>query len=174
MGKKLNKEIVCGIIFTIFALVYLVSSSFIPTMSLLKTLGSDFMPRIYGVLMLALGIGQVFVSLKKEGTNERNISEGNKEATQQKTQNDKKLGKEDKLNILYTFVAISFYIILMKPLGFIVSSSLYFVIQAVILTPVGIKRKYVLFLLIGVIASLFAFFLFRNLFNINLPSGYLL
>ncbi len=164
MGIKINKGIFSGAIFTVFGLGYLIASAYIPTLTLLKTLGADFMPRIYGFIMLFLGIAQLSIEFKKAISQQAADNPDSRTAV-------KRMQKEDKLNILYTFLAIFLYVVLMKYLGFILSSVFYFIAQAIILTPAGVKKKYVLFTLIGVTASLFAFFLFRNVFHINLPTG---
>ena len=71
---------------------------------------------------------------------------------------------------LQTFAVIIAYILLMDPLGFILSTVLYLFVQMLVLAPKE-KRNYLLFILTAVIFTGIVFVAFRIGFQQLLPRG---
>jgi len=148
------REFWCGFICFVFAVVYLVASLFIRKKAI-TTLGAAFVPRIYGISLLLLSVMQMIAG-KKAGIEEESGT---------------KLERKDTFNVLYVFLLLFGYIVLMNVLGFIVTSTLYFFFQAVLLTPVTTKRRYFLYASISIVLSVSSFYVFHTMFLILLPTG---
>ena len=71
-----------------------------------------------------------------------------------------------------SILGIFFFILLIKPLGFAISATIYLFIQFSLLAPPG-KRKLWLFAIIAVAVGFGAYVLFRYAIRINLPAGIL-
>jgi len=75
--------------------------------------------------------------------------------------------------VLITVGLILVYVVLLKPLGFIISSSLYLFAQILVLVPVRIKKNYLLYALVAVITSAIIYVSFRFGLDLMLPAGLL-
>jgi len=149
------RDLAAGLVFTLFAIVYLWGSSFIPKSTIMR-LGAEFMPRIYGTVMLLLALIQTSTSLVA-------LKKGKVGTTDE--------GSTDSRNVLLTLLLILAYIGSMELIGFIIASILYFFFQAILLTPSYARKQYVVYLTSAVGLSLFAFYIFHSVLYLALPRG---
>lgn len=74
------------------------------------------------------------------------------------------------LTFVLTFIAISVYILLMRPVGFCPSSAAFlFALTCILSEPK--ERNYVLFAIISVVVSISIYYIFRYGLNLMLPRG---
>jgi len=149
---------ICGIFCIMFSIFYLLASTNIHK-STVVTLGAEFMPRIYGIVLFILSCVQIINC-------SRNIQVQN-------TATEARLEKNDKRNVFLTFLLTFCYLGIMQIVGFIIASTLYFVVQASLLSSIGSKRRYGLLLLVGALLSIGSYYAFHTVFHISLPSGLL-
>ena len=71
-----------------------------------------------------------------------------------------------------TIVVFTAYVLLMKPVGFIITSAVYLFLQMLILCPKE-KRNSILFAVISVVCAVAIYYIFRNGLNVMLPAGIL-
>ena len=167
MKPKYKMNMIAGGAIFLFGLAYFALSWQI---SGFKGLGAPpidakFVPRLWGGMLMVLSL-LVFVRglleylrLKKEGKLPK--KEGSLSA-----------GILENREVLLTFLCLFIYILLLKPVGFIIMSALYIFAEAMILTPPG-KRKPVIAAVVAVVAAVFVDFAFVNLLHVLLPAGIL-
>ncbi len=153
--KKYN-ELITGSVIGLFAVAYLVGTLFIRK-SRAVSIGAEFIPRIYGVVLLLLAVCLIYQGIKsaKSFASEQASAEGNK----------------DTKNVLLTFALIIIYVALMQPLGFILSSILFLILMSLVLTPTNTKPNFIALVIYSVLLSGGTYYLFHNLMFIPLPVG---
>lgn len=126
---------------------------------------AKFFPRFIGALIMSTSLFTIFSGLRGM----KNISQMTKDPGERQ---DKPLSKEKTKPVLMTFALLCAYALLLESLGFILTSSLYLVLQFIVLS----KRErwnFPLFIGIAASVSLLVYFVFLKAFNLMLPSGIL-
>ncbi|MEG1720068.1 MAG: tripartite tricarboxylate transporter TctB family protein [Pseudoflavonifractor sp.] len=153
-------DLIGGVIVLLFAAVL-----FIATFSIRQivgmTIGATFFPRVAAAILALLGTiivvrGILVLRSAPKSTGEKKkfkLSEG-------------------ALCTILTLGLFAIYALLMEPLGFLISTALYLFFQMIVLSPKE-KRKYPLFAIISVVASVAIYFAFTKLFYLMLPPGIL-
>ncbi|WP_372714438.1 tripartite tricarboxylate transporter TctB family protein [Ilyobacter sp.] len=151
--KKVN--IAIGIIFILFSTFIIVkSNSFTHTLIADKGLGASFFPISLSVITIILSVSLIFSSIKDKSLSE-NISE---------------VFNSDMKKSLMGMGLIVLYVICMTVIGYLVST----VVFCYIFLHLFKVKKMLTKVLIAVIFSSAVYFIFSNLFLINLPRGFLI
>lgn len=166
-GKKtkLNFEIVSGICFLIISVAYYIAATKLPK-SKLFDIGADFMPKIYAVGLGLLSLAFIVlgaVKIKKSVTAEESSG---KEKEEYPTEYDR---------VVKTSVIFIAYVFLMKPVGFIISTFVFLIVEMILFAPDNKKTKkdIILYIVISLISSIGLYYAFRNGFHVLLPKGLL-
>lgn len=161
---KKYKEAFCGIFLILLAAGLFIASFSIRSVAL-NLIKADFFPRLCAGLFLILGIIQTGIGLSQA----KEYQPGLDEATLPFWKDDRTV------SMLETLVLITVYVLLLKPVGFVVSTFIYLIAQMYVLTPKDkrTKRNIVLFIVISLIASLAIYLLFVKVFYLMLPAGIL-
>ena len=125
-----KKNLIPGIVLTIFSIIYLVLTSQIKKFSGLGSdpLGARAIPYLWGISLLVLSL--ILVS---RGIKQRNLAIKN--STYVKTSlNLSHMIKENR-EIVMTFLSLAIYIALLEPIGFLIMTVIYIFVQTLILTP---------------------------------------
>ena len=150
------KDLVSGIFGMIFSTaIYLLSVQIGLKES--TTIGADFLPKIVSVVMFAM-----FAIVTYRGV---------KEAKSRKEEKEQEYVPNYK-GVVIIFAAMIAYAFLLKPVGFIITSIL-FLFLAICLMTKKEEMKPVKFGIITVIAVLFIYFVFMEVFGIRIPKGIL-
>lgn len=157
--KKYN-DLIVGLSMLAFGLFYLIMTMQIPRKG--KLIDATFFPYILSTIMLIVGLLQ---TVRGAASAKRYDAASYEEP---------KAGqKGDMKTVLITVGLILVYVVLLKPLGFIISSSLYLFAQILVLVPVRIKKNYLLYALVAVITSAIIYVSFRFGLDLMLPAGLL-
>lgn len=151
------KNIYSGILMLAVGLFLLLAAGSIPSGAAVG-IGSDFMPRVASGLMAVLGI-IILIS---------GVKEAKKDGAQEEANAPAPLPK----GLLCTVALLFLYMLLMVPVGFIITTVLYITAQAMILAPQE-KRNPLLFFVFSLAFTIVIYFVFRNAFSLMLPSGIL-
>ncbi|MEY8339244.1 tripartite tricarboxylate transporter TctB family protein [Lachnospiraceae bacterium 62-35] len=144
---------ICGLIFS--TALYLLSIQIGRKES--TAIGADFLPKIVAVIMFAMFIIVTYRGVKQV-----------KSQTQEKP-----LGyRVNYKGVAIIFAAMLIYASLLKPIGFIITSCI-FLFLAICLMTKKEEYKLVKFGVITVIAVLFIYFVFMEIFGIRIPRGIL-
>ncbi|WFA08536.1 tripartite tricarboxylate transporter TctB family protein [Tissierella sp. Yu-01] len=158
MNLKGKKETLIGVGMILFGVFYILSTLTIKKVANV-TVGAEFIPRIYAYVIIILGLIQVAISYPKE---------------KGKTPETNKAKEEtDGKNVLLAFLAILIYVVIMKPIGYIISSILFLFTMCIIITPVYKKKNYIGYLIFAVALSVITFYIFKKLMFLALPMGIL-
>lgn len=167
-NKQYKRDILPGIVLSLFAIGYL---SQISNIVEFKGLGSTpltnrFVPYLWGSVLLVLSLWILVRGLRKR---KKLVAEGGKP--------DKTSLKEmlsDKREVVCSFVALTIYVALMGPVGFVITTLVYVFVQILILTPKEKwKKTYVPAAITAVVVAGVLFYIFRYLLNVLLPVGVL-
>lgn len=155
MKKYLSdKNFMAGFIFFFVSLFYLANAFLIETKGLVSV-EADFMPKIYGSLLLFCSSILLITSfLKLKGKNE----EHKKSATDWK-------------RIFAVLGLIFIYVLLMQYLGFILISIPFLFCLSLILTPDYVKKTYWIYAVFSVVLPIIAYFIFSHYLSLTMPSG---
>ena len=154
-----RRELIGGTIFFIFAAVYFVMALQIPEFND-GFVSSDAMPKIYGILLMLLSAGQIFGALRQK----KDASEQGAEAGSGKIV----IVPE----VLITFFFLILYVVLLKPVGFVISTIIFLLGMITLFTPKE-KRSVIKIVLISVIFSIAVYWLFAKVLSLSLPQGIL-
>ena len=115
--------------------------------------GGDFMPKLLSGIWLVLAIA-IFVTGIREP---HNVSE---KAVSIK-------------GFIATLILLFVYIFLLRPVGFVVASTLYVFVQMMLFAPKEYKSKknYILFAVIAIVLPIIINLIFANAFSLILPEG---
>ncbi|MDO4305463.1 MAG: tripartite tricarboxylate transporter TctB family protein [Eubacteriales bacterium] len=152
---KKYKEVISGTIIFIFAAVYFGIGLTIPEFND-GFISSDFMPKLYGIILMALSAVQIFMGakgLKNEGEDQK---EG---------------GSFLVPEVVITFVFLVLYVALLNVLGFLFSTILFLLGMVTLFTPKE-KRNIIKIVLISVVFSVVVYLIFVKGFGLTLPEGF--
>ena len=120
--------------------------------------GPGFVPRIVALLLFGIGTGLLIQGIRnlrrKAGEDRTSAARGNSQA------------------VIISFLLFTVYILLLERIGFIIMTTAYLFLQMSLLAPKGHLKPF-LFLIISVVTSVSAFYLFVDFFRIMGPAGIL-
>lgn len=160
-----KKNLIPGIVLTIFSIIYLVLTSQIKKFSGLGSdpLGARAIPYLWGISLLVLSL-----ILVVRGIKQRNLAIKNNTLVKSEL-NFTGMIKENR-EIVLTFVSLAVYIALLEPVGFLIMTAVYLFVQTLILTPKE-KRNYILTLITSIVIAVALDYVFVCLLNVLLPLG---
>ncbi len=158
-----RKDLLIGIGMLAVSVFYYISSMNIQTRSLLAAYGPDIMPRIYGGILAILSILLIISDLIKLKLEKKTDKVFNNEGVDVKKAVIRTVG---------TISLVGIYMLILKPVGFLVSSALFIMLQLIVISPQG-KVNYLKYGVTAVVTAVLLDYLFVSLFNLGLPHGIL-
>lgn len=161
MFIKKYGDIIVGAVFTLIGLALIAASRALPK-SQVMDIGPDFMPTLIGVIITGLAVFLLYKSIKNFRANSAAIDPSEKD-------------ESDYKRVALSLIASLFYVFMLKPVGFIISTLIYIFGQIYILAPDAnrTRKDLITYLIIDVIFTFIVYYLFRLGFKIILPSGIL-
>ncbi|XME03060.1 tripartite tricarboxylate transporter TctB family protein [Lachnospiraceae bacterium C1.1] len=158
MFFKKYGDIVTGIFFSVFSIVMILMAQLLPK-SKVMDIGPDFMPTVVGVIMLILSVILLIQSIRSFNSNAESLKDYKDES--------------DYKRMIMSLILCLFYVYLLQPVGFIITTFVYLILQITVLAPDENRRKkdIIKYSIISLIFTLAVFFLFRYGFVIVLPAG---
>jgi len=154
MNKTKQRELIVGIIMLICGLGYMWMSSQVERIeNQYGFVDARFVPFALSAIMILLGILQL-----RAARTAADSEDAAGEITDYRT-------------VFKTLALIIAYIILLEPVGFVLTTVVYLVLQFTVLTPAKLKPNYPQYLLIAVLTSAIIYLLFRYAFDMVLPVG---
>lgn len=144
--KKCNAGTIMGVVFTLYAVGYLIASLKYPYTNKFG-MGPGFFPRWVAVLSIIAGVAYIFMSLYKDKFIVEEVFPQKKEL----------------INVLTVVLAIFVFVLVVKHIGFLISSTL-------LLFVIFIRSyKWPKALLFALIASVIVFAIFKIGFKVPVP-----
>ena len=153
MGKK--RDIIIGGFFLALAVIVYISSFSIKKL-VVSRIGSDFVPQLMAIVLAILSIILIIQALTTKTTSPNDTETPS---------------RAHRFSVAATFILIFFYLILLEPVGFLISSAVYLFFQFTVLSPTKINIP--LYGLLSISTSVLLYFLFVNAFSLFLPAGIL-
>lgn len=163
MQKSEKRDFIAGFCSLLFGVLLLIFSKGITVKNVTGDFGSAFLPRLVGWLIVLLSVLLLgTVALKHRGDS---AGEPAGQAPPQNTENS--------LAVFLSFGNLLLYVILLKKLGFILSSMAFLFLQMTIMAEKLTKRNLILWLVITVIVPPVVYWIFVKVFSMSLPVGIL-
>ena len=153
-------DFVVGIFYAVLGAALIIGSRALPKSKVME-IGPDFMPTLIGAIILILaGILLVETATRFRSQSAELDASGFKDTSDYK-------------RVLGSLVAATVYVNILKPVGFIISTLVYLLVQIYILAPdqSRTKKDIVTYVIIDVVFTLVVYMLFRYGFKIVLPAG---
>ena len=174
---RIKNDIVVGASISSFAIFYLVSASKVRIFqgAGATVINSQTIPMIWGWLLLILGVALAIKGIQPM-LQQKKLEVGNScehtEGTAFQTRGVLQF-LLDNLVVVGTIVLLVVYILTMKTVGFVLSSTGYLVLQSSLLIRDHRKKKLPFVLLLSIIVSVGTYVLFVRSLNVPLPAGVL-
>jgi putative tricarboxylic transport membrane protein len=159
MVANKNRELIIGGVMLAVGIVYLLMTARLPGH---KGIDATFVPYLLSAMLCLLGIIHLITVFKAPQAVEGVTEEGN--------------GQPETISIrtvCLTLGLIAGYVALLQHVGFMIMTVVYLYLQFLVLTPVSQKPNHIAYALIAVATSVVVYFLFREAFDLLLPSGLL-
>ena len=155
MSIKKCSEIIISLVLIAAGIVLRVSAQYIEVGAAMGK-GGDFLPKLCSNIWLLLSILLLVSSVSGPDDGEKKISISLK-------------------GFFATLGLLFFYVLLLKPLGFVVTSIIYMFVQMLLFVPKENKgkRTVILFAVTAVVMPVLVYLLFANVFSLILPTGIL-
>ena len=159
MFFKKYGDIVVGIFFMVLSTALIIMAKMLPKSKVME-IGPDFMPLVIGTITLILSAILLFLSIKNFKMHAAEIDASS-------------IPKCDYKRVLSSIILVLIYVFTMRPVGFIVSTLVFLLLQMLVLSPDDerTKKDVIKLAIIDVIFTMVVFFLFRYGFKIVLPAG---
>ncbi len=153
-------DFVVGIFYAVLGAALIIGAKALPKSKVME-IGPDFMPTLIGVIILILA-----VILLVETASRFKVHTTELETSVYKDTSDYK-------RVLGSLAAATVYVNILKPVGFIISTLTYLLIQIYILAPDQnrTKKDIITYIIIDVVFTVVVYLLFRYGFKIVLPAG---
>ncbi|KGQ32164.1 tripartite tricarboxylate transporter TctB family protein [Gallibacterium anatis] len=149
-----DKNFLAGVLFFFVSLGYLFGAYSIETKGIVA-IESDFMPKIYGYILMVTSLILIVTSWKRLSS---------LEGKELKSDSDIK-------RVLAVLFLILVYILCIEWLGFIFCSIPFLFFLSLLLTPDYVEKKYWVYVLFSVLLPIIAYFGFSYYLNLTMPSG---
>lgn len=155
--KKKYWDLASGIVLLAFSVALFIASGKVKTLGV-SSIGSGFFPSVVAVLILLVSVGIIVGGIQKaRGPDAKPAADADKPRM---------------LAVLATFALMAAYALLIAPVGFLITTTVYIFVQIQLLSP-NTHRKHLMFGIISVVSSTVIYFTFVKVFNLMLPAGLL-
>ncbi len=165
-----NSQLASGIFAIVIAGLAFAATFSHSSPTLASIIGPVTIPRTISALIFALGV----LLLMRHFTAKKNTSPKTGQAASSGEASDESVDKMQLLRVVTpwaSFALIALYILLMHPIGFTLSSTVYLTLQIPLLSVDFSKKSFLKAFLIGLIASAVVFLIFAQGFGLRLPSN---
>ena len=163
---KKQSDVRIGLLWLAVSVFYLVNATGIKVFTGAGStiISSRTIPYLWGACLALLSLSLIIRGIRKERM----------ARAEQRTESDRGVEKVDfqkkALPVLTTFILLTLYAVAMKPLGFLVSTFCFLLLQIPVLTPAE-KRKPLTVLLVSLVSAVVIEWVFVHLLNVPLPAG---
>lgn len=189
--KKQRTQLLGNVIFLLVAVIYLILASKITVINVfgVTVVSSATIPRILGVLLLILDIISLFQNLAEFKKAKGAVKDPLQKVGEKETVENGELdvaqalaeaealeddAESDKVSIILTIASLAVFSALIQPLGFLISSFIYMVLQSFVLTLKQERKKKAVFIIIlSAVFSVAVYLIFTRGLGLMLPKGIL-
>jgi putative tricarboxylic transport membrane protein len=159
VNKNQTMNIAAGAIFLVYGTLMLYGGISITAVPKPGDVGSAFMPRLCGGLIIFLSILLLCVTFFGKGSK-----------PERKTETGAPFNRR---SIVFSVLLLIIYMAALIPLGFILSSTIYLVLQMLLMANQPEKKHVILYIFISLVTPLLVNYIFYSMFALMLPAGIL-
>ena len=152
-----NRDFVSGFVLVLLSVIGFYSTNKFNVSSISSYGNPATVPRIILILLFIMSALTMIGAIRKENGDGENREERS---------------LEQKLPEYLTFVLLVVYVFTVKPIGYVISTAIYLLLQMYVLSCFE-KRRLWLFALIAIMVSPLLYYIFRAFFDVLLPAGIL-
>ncbi|MBR1918037.1 MAG: tripartite tricarboxylate transporter TctB family protein [Spirochaetales bacterium] len=152
-----NRDFVSGFVLVLLSVIGFYSTNKFNVSSISSYGNPATVPRIILILLFIMSALTMVGAIRKENGDGENREERS---------------LEQKLPEYLTFVLLVVYVFTVKPIGYVISTAIYLLLQMYVLSCFE-KRRLWLFALIAIMVSPLLYYIFRAFFDVLLPAGIL-
>ena len=152
-----NRDFVSGFVLVLLSVIGFYSTNKFNLSSISSYGNPATVPRIILILLFIMSALTMVGAIRKENGDGENREERS---------------LEQKLPEYLTFVLLVVYVFTVKPIGYVISTAIYLLLQMYVLSCFE-KRRLWLFALIAIMVSPLLYYIFRAFFDVLLPAGIL-
>ncbi|MFC5604343.1 tripartite tricarboxylate transporter TctB family protein [Sporosarcina koreensis] len=153
-------------IFLLFVSVIMFSATLSFKKLTTSQIGPAFMPQVISFLIAVVSIVIIIQGLKK-------VKASREESTSSTAEVEENVSEEVTYKpVILSFISMAVYVVVMPIVGFLITTAVYMFFQMMILSSKP-ERRWLLFLVVSVVSSGVIYYVFRNVFYIMLPNGFL-
>lgn len=170
-----KRDLITSIVFLIFGIAVIIASGSIPIKNVNGDVGSAFLPEMIAGIMIFLSI-ILFAKTCMHIKNAKPLAEKNNANIKERAEtNNKQQGFAGNKAVFASFINLCVYVFLFKPVGFILSSIIFLVLQMGIMTEDSkiTARKLAIWCVISVVTAVLVYLIFYEIFSMPLPIGLL-
>lgn len=159
MFFKKYGDMVVGVVFMVLGALLVIMAQMLPKSKVME-IGPDFMPTVIGSVTFILAAILIFLSIKNFKMHVKELEHA-------------EIPDCDYKRVISSIILVLIYVFLLQPVGFILSTLVYLMLQMVVLSPDEERdaKHMIRLAVINVAFTLVVFFLFRYGFKIVLPAG---
>lgn len=165
-ARCMRSDFITGLTGAIFSGLYLYATANVKIFGGAATAGvnAQTIPKLWGTCLLLLSVILIARSIYKYVKGERG-----------KSARELIEVIRERREVAYTFILLILYAVLMKPVGFIISSIVYVYLQIWVLTPITARNKRMHYIAAGlaVFFSISLYYVFTKYLMVMLPPGIL-
>lgn len=163
MFFKKYGDICVGIFFMALSAALMIGAQMLPESQVME-IGPDFMPMVIGAVTFVLAAVLTVLAFKNFKSNAAEVD---------RLQAEGKIAQCDYKRVISSIILVLIYVMILRPIGFLISTLLYLMTQMYVLSPDDERtsKHIIRLVIINVIFTLVVFFLFRYGFKIVLPAG---
>lgn len=163
MNIDKRREIIGGSVFFVFAATYFIMAFDIRQYND-GFLSSDFIPKVYGIILIILSVLQILFGMWKH-----------KKTDDEETNTSAIFDLGRLSSVVVTFILLLAYILLLRTIGFIIMSSLFVFTMTLMLYPRTERniRRLCKVVIVACLFSTLVYLLFVKGFALTLPAGIL-
>jgi putative tricarboxylic transport membrane protein len=157
VNKNQKINIAAGVIFLLYGTFLLYGGMSITAAPKPGDVGSAFMPRACGSLIIFLSTLLLCITLVKKNFK-----------PEQKTETGVPF---DRRSTVLSILLLVVYMAVLIPLGFILSSTVYLVLQMLIMANKPGKKQFIIYIFISLVTPFLVNYIFYSMFALMLPAG---
>ncbi len=148
-------EVIFNMVLFLVGIVLLISAQSIEVGAAMGQ-GGDFLPKLCSLFWVIIS-GLMLCASVMKSTAQSEVKKGNIKG------------------FLLTLILLFLYVLLLKPIGFLITSSFYMFLQMLLFVPRELinKKRLILFAVISILLPVLVNLLFANVFSLILPAGIL-
>jgi len=168
--KIKNKDIICSVLFLLIGLFICIrGGQYVALNPSAGDIGPAYTPKLLGGALIVLSVIMLISDLIQQRKNSKaGVQET--ELSEKETQEQKKI---DMTGGVLSIVLVIGYALLVRPLGFVITSAIYLFLQILVLSYKNERKVLIPAIVISIVSPIVVYLIWYYVFEVPLPAGIL-